>query len=184
MLASCSWNLHVLCIYHLKSINLPVIELCCWSCSARYKAGQQAPAIKEQISTRKCISLNSGTTHGKKLRELRTYIVPSSKNPVKMQILVGPDEGFDPFGGAAIQRLSWQTQKALQTIPSEISVSPKMEKSFSHSDMHCPGYARIGGTWQTLTWASEPILLRLRSSRSRRASDRKKKDISRSVLKM
>ena len=49
VLASCSWNLHVLCIYHLKSINLPVIGLCCWSCSARYKAGQQAPAIKEQI---------------------------------------------------------------------------------------------------------------------------------------
>ena len=105
----------------------------------RYKAGQPAPAIKEQISHEKICKA--------KFRNFTwEEIVPSSKNPVKMQILVGPDEGFDSFGGAAIQRLSWQTQKALQTIPSEISVSPKMEKAFSHSDMHCPGYARIGGT--------------------------------------
>jgi len=53
-------------------------------------------------------------------RLVNRHIVPSSKNPVKMQILVGPDEGFDSFGGAAIQRLSWQTQKALQTIPFEL----------------------------------------------------------------
>lgn len=38
---------------------------------------------------------------------LRTYIMPSSKNPVEMQVLVGPDEGLGAFAGATIQRLPW-----------------------------------------------------------------------------
>jgi hypothetical protein len=102
---------------------------------------------------------------------LRTYVVPSSENPVKMQVLVGPDEGLDTFAGATIQRLPWQAQKCLQTIPSEFSTSPNGESI--QKFRYCPEPARMGGIRQTLTWASEPMLLRRPSSRLHRPSDRK-----------
>ena len=51
----------------------------------------------------------------------RTYKVASSKNPVEMQVLVGPDECLGSFAGAAVQRLPRQAQEGLQPIPSEIS---------------------------------------------------------------
>lgn len=46
--------------------------------------------------------------------------MPSSENPVKMQVLVGPNEGLDALAGTAVQRLPWQAQKGLQTIPFEL----------------------------------------------------------------
>ena len=47
----------------------------------------------------------------------------SSKNPVEVQVLVGPDESLGSFAGAAVQRLPRQAQEGLQPIPSEISIS-------------------------------------------------------------
>jgi hypothetical protein len=49
--------------------------------------------------------------------------VSSSKNPVEVQVLVGPDESLGSFAGAAVQRLPRQAQEGLQPIPSEISIS-------------------------------------------------------------
>jgi len=48
--------------------------------------------------------------------------VASSKNPVEVQVLVGPDESLGSFAGAAVQRLPRQAQEGLQPIPSEISI--------------------------------------------------------------
>jgi hypothetical protein len=46
--------------------------------------------------------------------------VPSSKNPVKVQVLVGPDKSLGAFALATVQGLPWQAQEALQTIPFEL----------------------------------------------------------------
>lgn len=43
-------SLHLIFAYHIKSANWPETGWCCRSCSARYKAGRQAPAVKEEIA--------------------------------------------------------------------------------------------------------------------------------------
>ena len=53
-----------------------------------------------------------------------TYVVASSKNPVELQVLVGPDKTLGAFAGATVQRLPWQAQEGLDPIPSEINESP------------------------------------------------------------
>jgi len=130
-----------LCISHRIPSWLET-GLCCWSCSARYKAGRQAPTIKKYIAQRKQIS--SGASQFKSLTweadprqdaQLglgRTYKVPSSKNPVKVQVLVGPDKSLGALALATVQRLSWQAQEALQSIPSETSPLPQLEKTSRH----------------------------------------------------
>lgn len=43
----------------------------------------------------------------------------SSKDPIEVQVLVGPDEGLGGLGSSALQRLPRQTQEVLQSVPSE-----------------------------------------------------------------
>jgi hypothetical protein len=57
--------------------------------------------------------------------------VPSSKNPVELQVLVGPDKTLGAFAGATVQRLPRQAQEGLDPIPSEINESPN--EVFSHA---------------------------------------------------
>lgn len=45
--------------------------------------------------------------------------MPCSKNPVEMQVLVGPDKGLGALAGATVEGLPWQAQEGPQTIPSE-----------------------------------------------------------------
>lgn len=139
--------------YHVECPNWLETGLCCLSCSARYKAGRQAPTIKEQI-----VRENKSALGHPNLKSLtweadprqdatigsRTYKVPCSKDPVKVQVLVGPDKSLGAFALSTIQRLPRQAQEALQAIPSEISPSPHGE-TFRHSDKFLINAVRMGG---------------------------------------
>lgn len=70
--------------------------------------------------------------------------MPCSKDPVKVQVLVGPDKSLGAFALSTIQRLPRQAQEALQAIPSEISPSPHGE-TFRHSDKFLINAVRMGG---------------------------------------
>uniref|UniRef100_A0A0A9DCK2 Uncharacterized protein n=1 Tax=Arundo donax TaxID=35708 RepID=A0A0A9DCK2_ARUDO len=46
--------------------------------------------------------------------------MPSSKDPIEVKVFVGSDESLGAFAGATVQRLPWQAQEALQSIPFEL----------------------------------------------------------------
>jgi hypothetical protein len=85
--------------------------------------------VGRHLQAKKQVSSGWSASHGTQILGettigIRTHKVPGSKNPVKVQVLVGPDESLGTLAEAAVQGLSWQAQEALQTIPPEIVHRP------------------------------------------------------------
>ena len=48
-----------------------------------------------------------------------TYEVAGAEDPVEMQVFVGSNKALGGSSRATVERLSWQGQEVLQSIPSE-----------------------------------------------------------------